>query len=66
MDDPRTLLALIFAAGTIGSGLVLVSVLDVGMAAAWRGDAETVGTVIIVLVLVIVASLLVGIVGRFR
>ena len=66
MDDTRTLLALIFAAGTIGPGLVLVSVLDVGMAAAWRGDTETVGTVIIVLVLVIVASLLVGIVGRFR
>ena len=37
-----------------------------GMAAAWRGDTETVGTVIIVLVLVIVASLLFGIVGRFR
>lgn len=66
MDDPRTLLGLVFAAGAIGSGLVLVKVLNVGMAAAWRGDIETVGTAIIVLLLVIVASLLVGVVGRVR
>lgn len=63
MTDPRSVLLLIGVAGLVGLGLVVVDVLNVGMAAAWRGDTETVGAAILVLMLVVIASILGGVIG---
>lgn len=59
MADPR-IWPLLAAASLAGLGAVFLTVWDAGMAAAWRGDVSTVGTAILVMVLVIVASVVVG------
>lgn len=60
MSDGKVLFSLLAAASLAGLGTVYLTVWDAGMAAAWQGDTETVGTVIIVLVFLLVASVVVG------
>lgn len=62
MDDPRRWLALLAVVTVVGLGLLVVDVLNIGMAAAWAGDTETVGSAIIVLMLIILAAVLGGLV----
>lgn len=56
MNDPRRLLVLLAVVTLVSLGVVLVEVLNIGMAAAWAGDTETVGEAIVVLMLIVLAA----------
>lgn len=56
MDDPKVLLALLAVGMLLTFGIAVVTVLDVGAAAAWAGDRQTVIKAIVVLVFIAVVA----------